>query len=700
MDVAHKHMIQNRHYLHSIPELYFKEYKTSKFISEQLELFGLEVHKNIAGTGLIGILRSNDNYNKQNIAIRAEMDALPIHENNNKLTYKSINKNNMHACGHDGHMAIVLGIAEYFSNNRCFEGTIYFIFSPAEEDGAGCKYILEDNFFKTLKIDEIFAIHNWPDLEIGKIGISESVIMGGDNNFSIKIIGKGGHGAMPEHAINPNHYVNKVVKKLKLIQNKYNKKKKKIVLTPTSIRGGDGYNVIPESLIINGTFRYLSGKKEQLIIDELKNIKHARVKIEVDIIKGYPPTINHKESAKFCKKIVKNMEGVELVNVNVPSMATEDFSYLLQEIKGCYVWLGSKDKKHQSKLHNCEYDFNDDILKVGFKYFHDIILSKLPVSNETLNALKKSSNKSTTKSNTNLLNTIDNIDKSIIPKPAFTNNVQFLGFIQLATDYTLDMEISDLLGQIEGIGWRIKKLPYIGNSDINNEMFSKLKDQVRTCARDFIPQIQSANNSNSLPQSINPLEYGKLDLISIACTSMSFMLGPENIHKELKKGYNTRTTDTTTSIINAINSFYSDLQLCCSNKKLKISLLTPYIEDVHTRYIDLLKNNNCDIIIDHNLNLKNDSLTSSISVDSIEGIIDKIIWLNEDIDLFIIGCSALNVTHYGFIDRLEKKYKIPFITSNQALLWNSLYQVLSDDRKHEIKNIVGYGKLFGLDFLC
>ena len=489
-------MIKLRQYLHTIPELSFQEYKTSKFIKEKLESFGIETYT-ICNTGIIGVLQSKVNKDCINIGIRADLDALPIEEINN-VEHKSSHSGCMHACGHDGHMAIVLGVAEYFSKTMNFLGTIYFIFSPAEEEGGGCKKMLEDPLFNAFKIDEIYGLHNWPELEIGKIGVSDSIVMAGDDNFSIEIVGKSGHGAMPQFAINPIDYITDVLDYLKELQNLYD-----VILTPTNVSGGDCYNVIPDSVIINGTFRYLSKEERENVLYKLNNVNIDGININVTIIDGYPPTINNKECAQYCKKIVNNMNDVTLYDITTSSMATEDFSYLLEEIPGCYVWLGSKDDKHQAGLHNANYDFNDKILDIGFEYFKNIIINK----------------------------------------SKFNPNPVFLGFIQVPTDYTLDVEINGILSQIDYIKWRLLKLPSVNDPNINSDMFHKLKDKIRETSSNFIPQPNDENI------------YGTINVISLACTSMSFVLTPKVVHDEIRAGYPTIANDMASSVLNAINAF-------------------------------------------------------------------------------------------------------------------------------------------------
>lgn len=644
-------MLEWRHYLHTIPELAFKEYKTSKFIYEILLSFGLKVYR-IGETGIVGVLQNSSKISdRPSIAIRADLDALPILEKKNHI-YKSKHGNCMHACGHDGHMAIVLGVAKYFSKNKNFDGTIYFIFSPAEEEGGGCRKMLEDDNFKSFNIKEIYGIHNWPGLKLGKIGISTGVIMGGDDNYIIKITGKGGHGALPENTINPIFYINKVLKKIKLIEKKYN-----VIISITSIETKDSFNVIPDSIILKGTFRYFDNKIRNKVNNLIKKLTINDVLINIDIIDGYPPTINNNICARYCKSIVDKMDNVSYEEVSFkeklkPSRATEDFSFFLEKIQGCYVWLGAMDEQHLESLHNNFYDFNDKILPIGFNYFKNIILGKLKKKKEILN----------------------------ITKIKFKPNPIFLGFIQLATDFTLDMEIGPILEQVPGVQWRLKKLPVLQDTNISIKMYEDLKVNIIKTANNFTPKLNHKN------------EYGSIKIMSLACTSMSFVIGPKNIQEEIKKGYNCKINDMATSIINAVKLFSKFLKKPI--KSLNISVLTPYNNNIHQKNMEFLKKNNFNIVNNYNLNINNDSIISSIEIDSIENIITEM--GTDNIDIFIIGCNALNITKKGVIDRFEKKFNTFFITSNQALLWNSLHLGLEEKDKYKAKNIDGYGYLFKL----
>tara|TARA_Y100000389_G_scaffold186194_2_gene206297 strand:- start:244 stop:2130 length:1887 start_codon:yes stop_codon:yes gene_type:complete len=626
MEIFISNMMVWRKELHMIPELCFQEYKTAKYIEEKLDSFNIPTIR-IGNTAIVGIIGEISN---NNIAIRADLDGLPIIEK--KHLYSSKHNGCMHACGHDGHIAIVLGVAQYLSTLK-LNKTIYFVFTPAEEEGGGCNYMLNDPKFQNLNIKEIYGIHNWPSLDIGTIGISDNVIMAGDDNFEITITGKSGHSAMPELAINPIRYISILLTKLKLIEQTH-----KAIITPTHIESCKSYNVIPESIIVVGTIRYINN--HQQILDDLQQIIIPDITLSVNIIPGYPATVNHKQCVDYVKDIINKNKIATITNVE-PSMATEDFSYMLQKIPGCYLWIGSRDENHQYSLHNCNYDFNDAILKIGFEYFVQIILGK---------------------------------DLIIQPKSLqFDTNLIYLGFIQLATDYNLDMEIGDLLSQIPGIGWRLQKIPPNVDTRINSEMFKKLKTSIRTIASNFVPHKD---------------DYGAIKVMSLACTSMSFILTPEVVHQELKLGYDCITNDMATSLLKAT-------KVAMAHGYCRIGLFTPYEEDVHQMNIDFLMNNDCNIVVNQCLGLKYDMDVSSISRSSIIECIRNMLF-QQDIDLIIIGCSAFKVMKKNFIDELEKEFGKLFITSNQAMLWNALYLALDNNRYDEIKQIKGYGKLFQL----
>lgn len=367
-------MLGWRQELHAIPELAFEEHKTSKYVAEKLASFGIKWRR-FLDTAIVGILPSTDCApGDPNIALRAELDALPIKELTG-AAYRSTHVGCSHACGHDGHMAVVLGVAEHFARHRdSFKGTLFFVFTPAEEEGGGCERLMGDVAFRRLGIQEVYAFHNWPGLNVGEVGFADGAIMAGDDSFQIQIGGKGGHGAMPESAVNPLRAIGAVVEQLDQVQAEFDQ----TVLTPTTVYCGKGYNVIQESVLLGGTFRYLSAEDHEGVLARLRGLAldgGGDVTLKTTILPGYPPTINHPRCVEVCKAALPAGLVAKAV---APSMATEDFSYLLQEIPGCYLWLGSNDEGHTESLHNARYDFNDRLLEIGLSVFQAIVEARLP----------------------------------------------------------------------------------------------------------------------------------------------------------------------------------------------------------------------------------------------------------------------------------------------------------------------------------
>lgn len=349
-----------RHRLHANPEIAYEEDTTKRIVTEELERYGVEV-VNI-GCGLVGILRSQES--SSHIAIRAELDGLPIREE----TFHAYRSTNgcMHACGHDGHMAILLGVAEYWSRHRdAWTSTVYLVFTPAEEEGGGSRHMIEHGLFARFsEIREIYALHNWPDLDVGTMACHSHTVMAGDSNFALCVRGRGGHAAMPSASQNPLLALSGVMNRLDAVHRQSNG-----VLTPTMVRGGDAVNVIPDAVTIQGTIRYLTDQDRVELVDAL-----ASIDPNVEIQDAYPPTINHPLAIAKTKRAIEAV-GCRLVEC-APSMATEDFSYLLQQRPGTYVWLGSKDASHPFGLHHSKFDFNDQVLEIGIQYFVKLILDR------------------------------------------------------------------------------------------------------------------------------------------------------------------------------------------------------------------------------------------------------------------------------------------------------------------------------------
>jgi len=369
-------MIEWRHSIHEKPEVAYQEKDTSDFISKKLNEFGIEVHQGIGKTGIVGIIKGKNSNSKKTIGIRADMDALPMTEKTN-LPYASKNEGSMHACGHDGHSTMLLGAAKYLAETRNFHGTVYCIFQPAEEGGnAGAKAMINDGLFKKFKIDTVWGIHNWPGIPLGQAVIHEGFAMAGGDIIIFTIEGKGGHAAQPQYSNDPMVAAGLTITALQSLISRQLDPFKNAVLSLTKIEGGSAFNVIPDTITIGGTLR----STNTIIRDDmLKKIKKvvlnacaiSNCKVNIEIRPGYPSTINDKKSAKIASEIFKNTFGEASINVKeTPTMGSEDFSYMLEEKPGAYIWLGAGEDAE--KLHSAYYDFNDALLPIGAEYWANL----------------------------------------------------------------------------------------------------------------------------------------------------------------------------------------------------------------------------------------------------------------------------------------------------------------------------------------
>ncbi len=360
---------QWRHYLHKIPEIAFQEYKTAQFVEQKLNSFGLKVYSRMAGTGVIASLSAGDN-NKA-IALRADMDALPVLEKNN-IDYCSTHKGMMHACGHDGHTSMLLGAAFYLSQHLNFNGTVYFVFQPAEENEGGARKLVEEGFFNKFPVKAIYGMHNWPGLDVGKFAVRSGVVMAAYDAFDITITGKGGHAAAPHDTVDPIVIASIVITALQNITSRQINPLDSVVLSITKIRAGDSYNVIPESAFLSGTVRTFHQHIQKNVMAQLKQIvrsicKAYGAKAKVDYQKRYPATINNQLETENAFNAAVDVVGKNnIISDNPPSLGSEDFSLLLNECRGCFVSIGNGSG---ASLHNPLYDFNDDILVIGASYW-------------------------------------------------------------------------------------------------------------------------------------------------------------------------------------------------------------------------------------------------------------------------------------------------------------------------------------------
>ena len=377
----HDEMTSWRREIHQYPELGFEENRTSDFVAKKLKEFGIEVYRGLAKTGVVGKISNGDG---PSIGLRADMDALPLEEKNS-FVHASTYPGKMHACGHDGHTAMLLGAAKYLASNKNYHGTINFIFQPAEEGLGGAELMLKEGLFDKFPMDSVYGLHNWPGMAAGYFGIGTGPMMASADFFDLTIIGRGGHAAMPEHCIDPIIVASHVISALQTIPSRNTHPVDSVVISVTKIHAGDAYNIIPDSVGINGTVRtFLQETQSELqssILRIVEGVCNAfGAKCELNYMKGYPATINSINESEISEKAAIDLVGREKIQRNpIPSMVTEDFSYMLQAKPGCYVWLGTGTGKGDPgcMLHSSNYDFNDDVLPTGVGYWVKLVENEL-----------------------------------------------------------------------------------------------------------------------------------------------------------------------------------------------------------------------------------------------------------------------------------------------------------------------------------
>ena len=371
-----------RKQLHSIPELAYKENETSNFIAEKLESFGIPIVRGLGKTGLVGTIRSGNS--DRSIGLRADMDALPINELNT-FAHKSKHTGVMHACGHDGHSATLLAAAEYLSKNRNFDGIVHFIFQPAEEGEAGAKAMIDDGLFEDFPMESVYAIHNWPGLPIGEIAMRSGPIMAAMDVFEIKIIGKGGHAALPHLVIDPIPVGSQVVLALQNIVSRNLSPTDTAVVSVTQFHAGDAWAVVPKEIVLKGTVRSFTPNVQKLIEQRMQEITSGictanNCDFKWWYEKRFPPTVNSSAETELAAKAARSVCGNESVNADVEMVTgSEDFGYMLQEKPGCYAFLGNGPGEGGCMLHSAHYDFNDEIIPVGASYFVQLVTEELKI---------------------------------------------------------------------------------------------------------------------------------------------------------------------------------------------------------------------------------------------------------------------------------------------------------------------------------
>ncbi len=358
--------------IHAHPEIAFEEHRTAQIVADKLESFGIEVETGIAGTGVVGTLRKG--MGNRSIGLRADLDALLINENND-FEYKSKNPGQMHACGHDGHTTMLLGAAKYLSEQGNFDGTVNFIFQPAEENEGGGRVMIEDGLFDKYPVESVYGMHNIPGMPVGSFAIKPGPIMAAFDIFNLKVIGRGGHAAMPQTTVDPIIVGTKIIDAFQAIISRSIDPQEPSVLSVTQFHGGDAYNVIPNQVEIKGCTRCFSPNVQKKLEDEMRQISESICKAygadcEFHYEHRYPATINSEEEANLAGQVAQEIVGEERVNLSPkPGMGSEDFAYMLQEKPGSYIWIGNGDGEGSCMIHNPGYDFNDEILPIGATYW-------------------------------------------------------------------------------------------------------------------------------------------------------------------------------------------------------------------------------------------------------------------------------------------------------------------------------------------
>ena len=378
----HAQMQEWRHDIHAHPEIAFEEDRTSDIVARELETFGIEVHRGLGKTGVVGVLKNGDG---PSIGLRADMDALPIHEAND-FDHRSTIDGKMHACGHDGHTSMLLGAAKYLAETRQFKGTINFIFQPAEEGEGGARVMIEDGLFEKFPCGSVYGVHNMPGKETGSFHMRPGPLMAAYDSFQIKVRGRGCHGAMPHQGLDPIVVASHIVTALQTITSRNLNPVESAVISVTQIHAGDTNNVIPDSVFMEGTTRCFKPEirdwietSMQRVIDGVSQALGAEV--QFDYLRRYPATINHVAETEIAAKIAAEIAGEAKVTTDTPpTMGGEDFSFMLEKVPGCYLFIGNGADQEEGScmIHNPNYDFNDRILPIGASYFSRLVETVLP----------------------------------------------------------------------------------------------------------------------------------------------------------------------------------------------------------------------------------------------------------------------------------------------------------------------------------
>jgi amidohydrolase len=366
--------------LHAHPELCYEEVRTADVVAARLAEWGIPVIRGMGLTGVVGIIKKGTS--ARAIGLRADMDALPMQEING-FAHASTHEGKMHACGHDGHTAMLLGAAHYLAHHGRFDGTVYLIFQPAEEGGGGARRMMDDGLFERCPMEAVYGMHNWPGMAAGTFAVTPGPMMASSNEFHVTVRGKGAHAAQPHKGIDPVMVAVQIAQSWQTVVTRNKSPLDTAVLSITQIHAGSATNVIPDDASLIGTVRTFDTKVLDLIETRMREIAvhtGAAFGAEIDFVfqRNYPPLINHPKETAFAIEVMRKLAGADKVDAQVePTMGAEDFAFILQEKPGCYVFIGNGEGTHRDgghglgpcNLHNPSYDFNDDLLPIGASYW-------------------------------------------------------------------------------------------------------------------------------------------------------------------------------------------------------------------------------------------------------------------------------------------------------------------------------------------
>jgi hippurate hydrolase len=375
--------------LHAHPELCYEEVRTADVVAARLTEWGIPIVRGLGVTGVVGIVKNGSS--PRAIGLRADMDALPMQEING-FAHTSRHPGKMHACGHDGHTAMLLGAAHHLAKHRNFDGTVYLIFQPAEEGGGGARRMMDDGLFEQFPMEAVYGMHNWPGIPEGNFGVVAGPMMASSNEFRVVVRGKGAHAAQPHRGIDPVMVAVQIAQAWQTIVSREKNPLESAVLSITQIHAGSATNVIPDEAELVGTVRTFSTGVLDLIqrrMEEIANGVAAAFNASVDFKfkRNYPPLINHPAQTAFAVEAMRAVVGDERVDTHVePTMGAEDFAFMLQEKPGCYVFIGNGEGAHRAgghglgpcQLHNTSYDFNDNLLPIGASFWVKLVEMSLP----------------------------------------------------------------------------------------------------------------------------------------------------------------------------------------------------------------------------------------------------------------------------------------------------------------------------------